>query len=150
MRPGDYIEARARLVRATRLRRVVELEAHKVIEASPAQGTQCRADPPRPATGLYGDRDDGDPDGQGPGRGAHDTGPATGAAPPTGAAPAPVAATAPVAQPAGGPDETAPRAAAPRAAAPRAAVPRPTPPRSAAPAGTAPRPYPPTTAKEER
>ncbi|GGT02491.1 holo-ACP synthase [Streptomyces cinerochromogenes] len=38
VRPGDYIEARARLVRTTRLRRVVELEAHKVIEASPAHG----------------------------------------------------------------------------------------------------------------
>lgn len=33
VRPGDYIEARARLVRRTRLRRVVELEAHKVIRA---------------------------------------------------------------------------------------------------------------------
>ncbi|MFF5537863.1 4'-phosphopantetheinyl transferase superfamily protein [Streptomyces cinerochromogenes] len=41
VRPGDYIEARARLVRATRLRRVVELEAHKVIEASPAQGASA-------------------------------------------------------------------------------------------------------------
>ncbi|MEU6671828.1 4'-phosphopantetheinyl transferase superfamily protein [Streptomyces sp. NPDC046727] len=38
VRPGDYIEARARLVRATRLRRVVELEAHKVIESRPADG----------------------------------------------------------------------------------------------------------------
>ncbi|MFF8732527.1 4'-phosphopantetheinyl transferase superfamily protein [Streptomyces sp. NPDC015171] len=36
VRPGDYLEARARLVRATRLRRVVELEAHKVIEAGTA------------------------------------------------------------------------------------------------------------------
>ncbi|UYQ63030.1 3-aminobutyryl-CoA ammonia lyase [Streptomyces peucetius] len=33
--PGDYIEARATLVRRTRLRRVVELEAHKVISARP-------------------------------------------------------------------------------------------------------------------
>ncbi|MEH0433661.1 4'-phosphopantetheinyl transferase superfamily protein [Streptomyces stelliscabiei] len=37
VRPGDYIEARARLVRRTRLRRVVELEAHKVIRASPEE-----------------------------------------------------------------------------------------------------------------
>ncbi|MEW2531007.1 4'-phosphopantetheinyl transferase superfamily protein [Streptomyces sp. NPDC047071] len=37
VRPGDYIEARARLVRQTRLRRVVELEAHKVIRASPEE-----------------------------------------------------------------------------------------------------------------
>lgn len=35
VRPGDYIEARARLVHRTRLRRVVELEAHKVLRASP-------------------------------------------------------------------------------------------------------------------
>lgn len=33
VRPGDYIEATARLVRRTRLRRVVELEARKVISA---------------------------------------------------------------------------------------------------------------------
>ena len=33
--PGDYIEARARLVHRTRLRRVVELEAHKVVSARP-------------------------------------------------------------------------------------------------------------------
>ncbi|MBG0852325.1 4'-phosphopantetheinyl transferase superfamily protein [Streptomyces spinoverrucosus] len=38
VRPGDYIEARARLVRSTRLRRMVELEAHKVIEARPEKG----------------------------------------------------------------------------------------------------------------
>lgn len=35
VRPGDYIEATARLTRRTRLRRVVELEAYKVIEARP-------------------------------------------------------------------------------------------------------------------
>ncbi|MEU5417958.1 hotdog domain-containing protein [Streptomyces sp. NPDC001407] len=35
VRPGDYIEATARLTRTTRLRRVVELEAHKVIAARP-------------------------------------------------------------------------------------------------------------------
>ncbi|CUW26997.1 4'-phosphopantetheinyl transferase superfamily protein [Streptomyces reticuli] len=149
VRPGDYIEARARLVRATRLRRVVELEAHKVIEASPAQGPSAVRILPDPQLVCTATATTVIPMGKARTR-AHGTGPATGAAPPTGAAPAPVAATAPVAQPAGGPDETAPRAAAPRAAAPRAAVPRPTPPRSAAPAGTAPRPYPPTTAKEER
>jgi 3-aminobutyryl-CoA ammonia-lyase len=33
--PGDYIEAHARLVHRTRLRRVVELEAYKVISARP-------------------------------------------------------------------------------------------------------------------
>ncbi|MFJ9186969.1 MaoC/PaaZ C-terminal domain-containing protein [Streptomyces sp. b84] len=33
--PGDYIEARARLVHRTRLRRVVELEAYKVVSARP-------------------------------------------------------------------------------------------------------------------
>lgn len=33
--PGDYIEARGRLVRRGRLRRVVELEAHKVIATRP-------------------------------------------------------------------------------------------------------------------
>ncbi|WP_399097104.1 hotdog fold domain-containing protein [Streptomyces sp. BBFR2] len=38
VRPGDYIEARGRLVRSTRLRRVVELEAHKVIAGSPEDG----------------------------------------------------------------------------------------------------------------
>ncbi|MGA5036505.1 holo-ACP synthase [Streptomyces capoamus] len=38
VRPGDYIEARARLVRRTRLRRVVELEAHKVLSARPGAG----------------------------------------------------------------------------------------------------------------
>jgi phosphopantetheine--protein transferase-like protein len=35
VRPGDYIEATGRLLRRTRLRRVVELEAYKVIEARP-------------------------------------------------------------------------------------------------------------------
>lgn len=35
VRPGDYIEASGRLVRSTRLRRVVELRAHKVIAARP-------------------------------------------------------------------------------------------------------------------
>ncbi len=35
VRPGDYIEADARLVRSTRLRRMVRLRAHKVIEAAP-------------------------------------------------------------------------------------------------------------------
>ncbi|MEW2407380.1 holo-ACP synthase [Streptomyces griseoviridis] len=38
VRPGDYIEARGRLVRRTRLRRVVELEAHKVLNARPGAG----------------------------------------------------------------------------------------------------------------
>jgi 3-aminobutyryl-CoA ammonia-lyase len=33
--PGDYLEVRGRLVRRTRLRRVVELSAHKVIAADP-------------------------------------------------------------------------------------------------------------------
>ncbi|MEU5092818.1 4'-phosphopantetheinyl transferase superfamily protein [Streptomyces sp. NPDC021356] len=37
VRPGDYIEAHAWLVHQTRLRRVVELEAHKVIRASPEE-----------------------------------------------------------------------------------------------------------------
>ena len=36
--PGDYIEARGRLVRQTRLRRVVELQAHKVLSARPETG----------------------------------------------------------------------------------------------------------------
>ncbi|MER6011751.1 holo-ACP synthase [Streptomyces bluensis] len=35
VRPGDYIEASARLVHRTRLRRVVELQAHKVIASRP-------------------------------------------------------------------------------------------------------------------
>ncbi|WP_217246040.1 holo-ACP synthase [Streptomyces sp. AC602_WCS936] len=35
VKPGDYIEARGRLVRRTRLRRVVELQAHKVLGARP-------------------------------------------------------------------------------------------------------------------
>ncbi|MER5878486.1 4'-phosphopantetheinyl transferase superfamily protein [Streptomyces sp. NPDC001910] len=49
VRPGDYIEARARLVHATRLRRVVELEAHKVIKARPSDGASAVEvlDPPR-------------------------------------------------------------------------------------------------------
>ncbi|MFM9556140.1 holo-ACP synthase [Streptomyces caniscabiei] len=37
--PGDYIEASGRLVRSTRLRRIVELRAHKVIAARPGAGT---------------------------------------------------------------------------------------------------------------
>ncbi|MCC9703930.1 holo-ACP synthase [Streptomyces sp. MNU76] len=36
--PGDYIEASGRLVRSTRLRRIVELRAHKVIAAKPGAG----------------------------------------------------------------------------------------------------------------
>ncbi|WP_405961094.1 holo-ACP synthase [Streptomyces sp. NBC_00024] len=36
--PGDYIEASGRLVRSTRLRRIVELRAHKVIAARPGAG----------------------------------------------------------------------------------------------------------------
>lgn len=39
IRPGDYIEATARLVHKTRLRRVVELEARKVIAAQAGTGT---------------------------------------------------------------------------------------------------------------
>jgi phosphopantetheine--protein transferase-like protein len=35
VQPGDYIEATARLLRRTRLRRIVELKAYKVIEARP-------------------------------------------------------------------------------------------------------------------
>lgn len=35
VRPGDYIEATARLTHATRLRRTVALEAHKVVAARP-------------------------------------------------------------------------------------------------------------------
>jgi 3-aminobutyryl-CoA ammonia-lyase len=38
VRPGDYLEVRGRVIRRTRLRRVVELEAHKVIEARPEDG----------------------------------------------------------------------------------------------------------------
>lgn len=34
--PGDFLEVHGRLVRRTRLRRVVELTAHKVITADPA------------------------------------------------------------------------------------------------------------------
>ncbi|MEV8312235.1 4'-phosphopantetheinyl transferase superfamily protein [Streptomyces flavidovirens] len=41
VKPGDYIEARARLVRQTRLRRVVELEAHKVVAASSGAGASA-------------------------------------------------------------------------------------------------------------
>lgn len=33
VKPGDYIEARGRLVRQSRLRRVVELQAHRVLGA---------------------------------------------------------------------------------------------------------------------
>jgi 3-aminobutyryl-CoA ammonia-lyase len=43
VKPGDYIEARARLVRRTRLRRVVELEAHKVLSARPETGESSAA-----------------------------------------------------------------------------------------------------------
>jgi acyl-coenzyme A thioesterase PaaI-like protein len=43
VRPGDYIEATATLVHATRLRRVVELRAHKVIEARPWTRTSTAA-----------------------------------------------------------------------------------------------------------
>ncbi|MFJ7150873.1 holo-ACP synthase [Streptomyces sp. NPDC100445] len=38
VKPGDYIEVRGRLVRRTRLRRVVELQAHKVLGARPGAG----------------------------------------------------------------------------------------------------------------
>lgn len=43
VKPGDYIEARGRLVRRTRLRRVVELEAHKVLSACPEAGDSAAA-----------------------------------------------------------------------------------------------------------
>lgn len=43
VKPGDYIEARGRLVRQTRLRRVVELEAHKVLSARPGAGESAVA-----------------------------------------------------------------------------------------------------------
>lgn len=43
VKPGDYIEARGRLVRQTRLRRVVELEAHKVLSARPEAGDSVAA-----------------------------------------------------------------------------------------------------------
>lgn len=43
VKPGDYIEARGRLVRQTRLRRVVELEAHKVLSARPEAGDSAAA-----------------------------------------------------------------------------------------------------------
>ncbi|MEV5437910.1 holo-ACP synthase [Streptomyces sp. NPDC052682] len=43
VKPGDYIEARARLVRRTRLRRVVELEAHKVLSARPGAAQSAAA-----------------------------------------------------------------------------------------------------------
>lgn len=43
VKPGDYIEARARLVRQTRLRRVVELQAHKVLSTRPAAGESAAA-----------------------------------------------------------------------------------------------------------
>ncbi|UUU22448.1 holo-ACP synthase [Streptomyces sp. DSM 40750] len=39
--PGDYIEASGRLVRSTRLRRIVELRAHKVIAARPSAGASA-------------------------------------------------------------------------------------------------------------
>ncbi|MFE6623916.1 holo-ACP synthase [Streptomyces sp. NPDC057740] len=43
VKPGDYIEARGRLVRRTRLRRVVELQAHKVLSARPESGESVAA-----------------------------------------------------------------------------------------------------------
>ncbi|WP_234347774.1 holo-ACP synthase [Streptomyces rimosus] len=43
VKPGDYIEARGRLVRRTRLRRVVELQAHKVLSARPGAGESAGA-----------------------------------------------------------------------------------------------------------
>lgn len=43
VKPGDYIEARGRLVRRTRLRRVVELQAHKVLSARPGAGESVAA-----------------------------------------------------------------------------------------------------------
>lgn len=43
VKPGDYIEARGRLVRQTRLRRVVELQAHKVLSARPGSGESVAA-----------------------------------------------------------------------------------------------------------
>lgn len=43
VKPGDYIEARGRLVRRTRLRRVVELQAHKVLSARPGAGGSAAA-----------------------------------------------------------------------------------------------------------
>ncbi|MEU7033767.1 4'-phosphopantetheinyl transferase superfamily protein [Streptomyces sp. NPDC046237] len=43
VKPGDYIEARGRLVRQTRLRRVVELQAHKVLGARPEAGESAAA-----------------------------------------------------------------------------------------------------------
>ncbi|MFE4857475.1 hotdog domain-containing protein [Streptomyces sp. NPDC056670] len=48
LRPGDYIEATARLVRRTRLRCVMDFEAHKVIAARPDRGATCAEllDPP--------------------------------------------------------------------------------------------------------
>ncbi|MFI1200401.1 hotdog fold domain-containing protein [Streptomyces sp. NPDC020883] len=41
LRPGDYIEARGRLIHSTRLRRIVELQAHKVITSRPEDGPSC-------------------------------------------------------------------------------------------------------------
>lgn len=38
VRPGDYIEVRGHVVRQTRLRRVIELQAHKVIKATGQDG----------------------------------------------------------------------------------------------------------------
>ncbi|MEG3628670.1 holo-ACP synthase [Streptomyces poriticola] len=43
VKPGDYIEARGRLVRRTRLRRVVELQAHKVLSARPGAAESAAA-----------------------------------------------------------------------------------------------------------
>lgn len=43
VKPGDYIEARGRLVRQTRLRRMVELQAHKVLSARSEAGESAAA-----------------------------------------------------------------------------------------------------------
>lgn len=43
VKPGDYIEARGRLVRRTRLRRIVELQAHKVLSARSGAGESAAA-----------------------------------------------------------------------------------------------------------
>lgn len=48
VKPGDYIEARGLLVRQTRLRRVVELQAHKVLSARPGAGESAAAVLDRP------------------------------------------------------------------------------------------------------
>ncbi|QUH05536.1 4'-phosphopantetheinyl transferase superfamily protein [Saccharopolyspora erythraea] len=41
VQPGDYLEATARMVRRTRLRRIVELQARKVIAARPEDGASA-------------------------------------------------------------------------------------------------------------